>query len=205
MLSPRDARQLLLAKSVLIVKYYVVLWSSPYFGLVLYDTVDMTSEFKIMFCVFRARQLPMEDIAVAALCTVIYWFIHLSWKMEMFRLGPFQSRVSWTHWFWFSKGMSKWQNALGYRPLSIPLVATRLLFGKERQNKEEYKNRPKLPISCCRRCSFEMKSLKVLELKLYFHLYVCSLPNSVMQNVNPVSISWMSYWGLKGGRIWTLS
>lgn len=135
-LSPDDARQLLLAKPVLPVKYYVVLCSSPYLGLVFYDTVNITSEFKIMFCVFRTRQLPMEDIAVAALCTVIYWFMRLPWKMEILLLGPFQSWVSWTHCFWFSKGMSEWQNVLEYRPLSIPLVATRLLFGKERWNQE---------------------------------------------------------------------
>lgn len=40
--------------TVLTVKYYVVLCSSPYPGLGLYATVNIASKFKIVFCVFRA-------------------------------------------------------------------------------------------------------------------------------------------------------
>lgn len=40
--------------TVLTVKYYRVLCSSPYPGLALYATVNITSKFNIAFCVFRA-------------------------------------------------------------------------------------------------------------------------------------------------------
>lgn len=46
---------------------------------------------------------------------------------------------------------------------------------------------------------------KSLGLKLWCWLYACSLVNSIMQNVNIIPISWVSYWELPGGQIWASS
>lgn len=46
---------------------------------------------------------------------------------------------------------------------------------------------------------------KSLGLKLWCWLYACSLVNSIMQNVNIIPISWVSYWELLGGQIWASS
>lgn len=133
------------------------------------------------------------------LCKGTCWFRNLSWKTEMcflgLGLGPLQSWVSWTHNFDFPK---EWANgrmpkATGYSPLLLHL-------GYCSERKDRTKKNIKPDPNSLYLVAEEMTSLKVLGFKLCFHLYVYSLPSFAVQTVNTMSISWVSYWELKGGR-----